>query len=94
MHPGKSANKHYPFEIWKAKIHECFNHPDFQPIQTVPSQCLVQQLVIKVKYQSVRPGQIGLLEYHSMGWILSFDSIEERLRLYYTGDIDRHIGQL
>jgi hypothetical protein len=94
MRAGKSANKHHAFDTWKAKIASCFNDPGFKPLHYIPSQCLVQQVVIKVKYRLVRPGQIGLLEWHIPRWVLSFDSIEERLRLYYTGDVHRAIGQM
>ena len=96
--PGKSANKHLPLEEWKSKIALCFNDPEFKPPENFPIQSRIQQLVIKVKYEHIGHDKIGLLEWCPPSWNLIYDSkeqtIEERIRLYYTGDVNRAIGQI
>ena len=98
MSAGKSADKHLPFETWKAKMALCFKDPGFKSIDSVPFQCIIQQIVIKVKYRIIGFDRRGLLEWHPPSWKLYFDTadetIEERLRLYYTGDVNRAIGQI
>ena len=98
MSARKSANKHFALEQWKLKIAECFKDPGFKPLHVLHFQYRERQIVIKVKYSIFGSNRRGLIEWHPPSWKLYFDTadetIEDRLRLYYTGDVNRAIGQI